>query len=82
MPSARPFHLILSLGRESAADDDEAVAEVDERVRVLAEVVLDRDRAAGAGEEDGLEAGRREHLRRLRVDRDLVRELERVGSRE
>src|SRR4051794_30680469 len=46
----------LDLGVEpcQAAEGDLPVAEVDDRVRLIAERVLDRDRAAGPGEEDGL----------------------------
>src|SRR4051812_41822518 len=71
----------LDLGVESgqAAEGDLPVAEVDERMRLLAERVPDRDRAAGPGQEEGLETVRGTHLRRLRVNRDLVRELERVA---
>src|SRR3954471_15248728 len=68
----------LDLGVEpgQAAEGDLPVDEVDERMRLLAERVPDRDRAAGPGQEDGLETTRGTHLRRLRVNRDLVRELE------
>src|SRR4051812_36440304 len=68
----------LDLGVEpgQAAEGDLGVGEVDDRVGLLAERVPDRDRAAGPGEEDGLETTRGTHLRRLRVNRDLVRELE------
>jgi hypothetical protein len=63
-----------------AAADDLAGTEVDDRIRRLAEIVVEGDRAARAGEEHRLAAARGEHLRRGGVEDDPVREAERVAG--
>ena len=67
----------LAVGRAPATENDPAAADVHRRVRLLAEGVVNRDPVADAGDEDPGAVARRDHFRRRRVDRDLVRHEDR-----